>query len=248
MIDFLCPLIPAETSPANGAAAIASSSSPTPAATPAPGLLHTIIYHPYSFGDIVTFGILLLLVVGVGILIGLFLRKGGTEGLTKFFGDFTNVLAYVVVVLAFIGIFWLARTVLGATKDNQDNVKYVFSAILPLLGTWVGTVLAHYFQKENLAAATQSITDLAAKVSGSGADKLQGTLAKNVMIKPDQISTLPDKYIGQKVKDVNAQVLLSELVDHLRNKNKDRLPLFCDNQTDKDQQTYQKNGVAAGVV
>src|SRR6266404_5075879 len=237
MIDFLCPLIPAETSPANGAAAIASSSSPTPAATPAPGLLHTIIYHPYSFGDIVTFGILLLLVVGVGILIGLFLRKGGTEGLTKFFGDFTNVLAYVVVVLAFIGIFWLARTVLGATKDNQDNVKYVFGAILPLLGTWVGTVLAHYFQKENLAAATQSITSLASKVAGT--DKLQATLAKDVMIKPDQTVTLPDKYIGQKVKDVRTQALLSELVDYLKSKNKDRLPLFCDNQTHEDQQTYQ---------
>jgi hypothetical protein len=246
MINLLWPPILAQTSPANSAAAIASSPSPIPTATPAPGILHTIVHHPYSFGDIVTFGILLLIVVGVGILIGLFLRKGGMEGLTKFFGDFTNLLAYIVVVLAFIGIFWLGRTVIGATTGNQDNVKYVFGAILPLLGTWVGAVLAHYFQKENLAAATQSISDLASKVAGT--DRLQATLARDVMIKPDQIATLPDKYIGQKVKDVKAQASLSELVGYLKSINKDRLPLFCDSQTNEDQQTYQKNGVAAGVV
>jgi hypothetical protein len=233
----------AEVSPAAGG----STPTPTPSPLPTPpGLVHLIVHHPYSLGDIVTLVIFTLLVVAVGFVIGVFLRKGGMEGLSKFFGDFTNVLAYVVVVLAFIGIFWLAQAVLGATQGNQDNVKYVFGAILPLLGTWVGTVLAHYFQKENLAAATQSITNLASKVAGT--DKLQATLAKDVMIRPDQIATLPDKYIGQKVKDVKTQALLSELVDYLKSKNKDRLPLFCDNQTNEDQQTYQKKGVAAGVV
>src|ERR1700731_3914700 len=244
MINLFWPLVLAQTSTASGAAAIVPSPS-TP--TPVPSLVHTIAHHSYSLGDIVTLIIFMVLVVAVGFIIGV-LRKGGMAGLSKLFGDFTNVLAYVVVILAFFGIFWLGRSVLNASDANKDNVKYVFSAILPLLGTWVGTVLAHYFQKENLAAATQSITDLASKVAGAGTDKLQATLAKDVMIKSDQILTLPDKYIGQKVKDVNAQLLLSELIAHLKSINKDRLPLFCDNQANVDQRTYQKKGVAAGVV
>lgn len=245
MNHIFWPTILAQASPLNGGSTTAPL--PSPSATP-PGLLHLIANHPYSLGDILALVVFMLLAVAVGFVIGVFLRKGGMEGLSKFFGDFTNVLAYVVVILAFLGIFWLASAVLSASTANQENVKYAFGAILPLLGTWVGTVLAHYFQKENLAAATQSITDLASKVAAGGSDKLQSTLVKDVIIKSDQILTLPDKYIGQKVKDVNAQLFLSELVAHLKSINKDRLPLFCDNQTNEDQRTYQKKGVAAGVV
>jgi F0F1-type ATP synthase membrane subunit a len=88
--------------------------------------------------------------------------------LKDLFGDFTNVLAWLVILLAFISIFLICNV---ALKDKSaDTAKYVFGAVLPLLGTWVGAVLAHYFQKENLAAANQSITDLAAKVVST--DKL----------------------------------------------------------------------------
>jgi hypothetical protein len=112
----------------------------------------------------------------------------------KLFGDFTNVLAWLVIILAFIGIFLLCYVVLKPTT-NKDTTQYVFGAVLPLLGTWVGAVLAHYFQKENLAAATQSITDLASKVTGT--DKLKSTPVKTVMIRPDRIDTLPDNLLGK---------------------------------------------------
>ena len=76
------------------------------------------------------------------------------------------MLAYWVVILAFIGIFVLGYVVLS-WDHSADTTKYVFAAILPLLGTWVGTVLAHYFQKENLAATTKSISDMAKTVSSA---------------------------------------------------------------------------------
>ena len=231
---IIWPTILAQLSPATAG----STPTPTPSATP-PSMLHLIANHPYSLGDIATLFIFIVLVVAVSFVIGLFFRKGGMEGLSKFFGDFTNVLAYVVVVLAFFGIFWLGRSVLGASDANKDNVKYVFSAILPLLGTWVGTVLAHYFQKENLAAATQSISDLASKVAGAGGDKLQSVPAANVMIKADQIETVPPEQLGKKSEDI----LLSDLINHLAKIKKDRVPLFKD-----DQGTYQKLGPADGVV
>ncbi len=242
MNSIFWPTILAQVSPATGGSTPTGSPLPTP-----PSIMHLIFNHSYSLGDIATLFIISVLLIILGLIVGAFFQKGGTEGLTKFFGDFTNVLAYVVVVFAFIGIFWLARAVLGAKDDHSlENVKYVFAAVLPLLGTWVGTVLAHYFQKENLAAATQSITSLASKVAGT--DKLQSTLAKDVMIKPDQIETLPDNYLNQKMTDVNAKASLSELSDHLKDVSKDRLPLFTDNQEKPEDRTYQKKGAPAGVV
>jgi hypothetical protein len=92
------------------------------------------------------------------------------------------------------------------------------------MGTWVGTVLAHYFQKENLAAATQSISDMASKVAGM--DKLKSTPVKTVMIRPERIDTLPDRLLDKP----DDQIKLSELITHLREGIKrDRLPLFKDN-------------------
>lgn len=40
--------------------------------------------------------------------------------------------------------------------DRGSVSQLVFSSVLPLFGTWVGTVLAFYFARENLEAATQS--------------------------------------------------------------------------------------------
>ncbi|MGY4101253.1 hypothetical protein ACW2Q0_17110 [Nocardia sp. R16R-3T] len=40
--------------------------------------------------------------------------------------------------------------------EKGSASQLVFSSVLPLFGTWVGTVLAFYFARENLEAATQS--------------------------------------------------------------------------------------------
>jgi uncharacterized membrane protein len=142
--------------------------------------------------------------------------------LKDLFGDFTNVLAWVVIILAFIGIFFICYV---ALKDKDAGTpRYVFGAVLPLLGTWVGAVLAHYFQKENLAAATQSITDLASKVAGT--DKLKSTPVKTVMIRAERIDTLPDNLVG----NADDKIKLSELVTHMDiTIKRDRIPIFKDN-------------------
>src|SRR5829696_2303043 len=72
---------------------------------------------------------------------------------------------------------WLAAGIVGASilgivvvsivaistagKTRAETSRLVFSSVLPLPGTWVGTVLAFYFARENLAAATESTLRLA---------------------------------------------------------------------------------------
>src|SRR3954451_14190864 len=67
-------------------------------------------------------------------------------------------LAQGIVGVSVIGIVVIsAVAILAAGSGNRAEMsRLVFSSVLPLLGTWVGTVLAFYFARENLQAATDS--------------------------------------------------------------------------------------------
>jgi hypothetical protein len=59
--------------------------------------------------------------------------------------------------------------VVHVPKDDagfEARIKDVSSSILPLLASWVGTILAFYFSKENLLAATDSVTALSKTLAG----------------------------------------------------------------------------------
>src|SRR4029453_16222492 len=60
--------------------------------------------------------------------------------------------------LSVVGIAGAAVfAIIYASDDERDETtRLVFTAMLPLFGTWVGTVLAFYFARENLQAATKS--------------------------------------------------------------------------------------------
>ena len=76
-----------------------------------------------------------------------------------------------LVMGASLGVILLGIIVIGAAAwgGNNSQVKeaaqLIFTSILPLLGTWVGTVLAFYYTKENYEAASR--TTLEAVRSGS---------------------------------------------------------------------------------
>lgn len=210
------------------ATAIASvTPTPTPTATP----FHVVVEQEPCWNSSLGIFIVIAVVLAVVVLLGLARKKSGTGSfMEKLFAHFTDMLAYWVVILAFIGIFAIAWQVIkvgggqpfDATKA-LDTAKFVFGAILPLLGTWVGTVLAHYFQKENLAAANQSITDLAKTVGN--ASKLASLPVKDVMIGPGTIITLPADLQGKQ----DSEIPLKTISDHLKSANRDRLPLFAGN-------------------
>jgi hypothetical protein len=215
-----------------------ASVTPTPTPTPTPALHVVVDQQPFWNSGLSIF-IFIIIAIGVGVVIGLVLPKGGTNGLLgnlfnflngflgklfNLFSDFTNILAYLVIVLAFSGIFWLAHAVLSAGKENLETAKNIFAAVLALFGTWVGAVLAHYFQKESLAAANQSITDLAKTVSNAG--KLASLPVKDFMIGPGKIVTLPPDLQGKQ----NSDIQLKDISDHLKKVKRDRIPLFDGNQ------------------
>src|SRR5262249_10220259 len=71
-------------------------------------------------------------------------------------------IARLVLIISGIGILAIAAAVLsGGILAGADaferNTTLVFTALLPLLGTWVGTVLAYYFSRKNFETASQSV-------------------------------------------------------------------------------------------
>jgi len=92
-------------------------------------------------------------------------------------------LAIGVTVIAVVAVATLAGLIIHNSKDKVDaatSAQNVLSSVLPLLGTWVGTILAYYFSKENFEAATKSVTELAKQLTPQ--EKLRSALATDKMI------------------------------------------------------------------
>jgi hypothetical protein len=107
-------------------------------------------------------------------------------------------LAILIIAVSVGGIVAISVTLLLVvdTSQRSDTAQLIFSSVLPLFGTWVGTVLAFYFARDNLRAATESARSL----SGL-ADQQQIKPVSDVMI-PDSAWLAYDLPAGTKPEDV----------------------------------------------
>jgi len=90
-----------------------------------------------------------------------------------------HVLALGITILSLIGVVVLAVVII-TSKTEQPQANLVLTSVLPLIGTWVGTVLAFYFSKASLETATQSVATIARQLSPE--DKLKSKPVKEAMI------------------------------------------------------------------
>jgi hypothetical protein len=103
-------------------------------------------------------------------------------------------LAAGIVGASIVGIVLISTIAIAAAgNDRAETSRLVFSAVLPLLGTWVGTVLAFYFARENFEAATESTIALAGLETA--------TPVTRVMIRESDVVAY-DLGTGERVEDV----------------------------------------------
>src|SRR5258705_11868852 len=100
-------------------------------------------------------------------------------------GQFVNYLALVIIILSsgiLIVLISMASNNLGA-KDGESfkGVKELLNILLPLVGTWMGTILAFYFSRDNFEAANNSVQQMVKQITTD--EKLQEFKASDVMIK-----------------------------------------------------------------
>ena len=132
-------------------------------------------------------------------------------------GQTRHQLAIIIIALSIIGIsvfaglaIWLA----SSGSDRADTTRLVFSSVLPLFGTWVGTVLAFYFARENLQTATASTLALTGRAQPD-------TPVQQVMIPKSQILSY-DLTGGEDVMAIRLKVLR----DRMTAKGLQRIPIL----------------------
>lgn len=137
----------------------------------------------------------------------------------------------VTLALTVISIVIINHS-LAKGKDDIDTVKEIFHSLLPVLTTWVGTVLAFYFGKENFESANKQINQLVNKITP---DAFKEVPVNQVMIDYDTM---------MKYNDADAAILkvgdlkdtFEKMVDKSRMPivDKDRKPLFILHKTEFD--------------
>jgi hypothetical protein len=75
---------------------------------------------------------------------------------------FREWLATIIVLISVLAVAALGTI---AIHSDRTQAREILTMILPMIGTWVGTVLAFYFGKEQLEAATRSVTAIARELT-----------------------------------------------------------------------------------
>jgi hypothetical protein len=75
----------------------------------------------------------------------------------------------VVILIGIGGIVAISWVALHEASDKDETSRLIFASVLPLLGTWVGAVLAFYFSRENLQAASETTLN-AVRAGGASVD------------------------------------------------------------------------------
>ncbi len=93
-----------------------------------------------------------------------------------------TVTIYVLIITSLILVCGVIILLLKKDKEDPSFAQFkdIVGMLLPLLGTWIGAVLAYYFSKDNFESANKSVRQIVDKITSQ--QKLESVKAKDVMI------------------------------------------------------------------
>jgi hypothetical protein len=120
-----------------------------------------------------------------------------------------------------VGIIMIsAIVIIGAWWKGDANtvgvIEKVFNALIPLFGTWVGTVMAFYFARENYETAAKNTRELVGQL---GDERLKTILVKDAWIPAAAIEAVTVE-VGQE-----GTIKISDMKKKLSNK-VTRIPIW----------------------
>lgn len=142
----------------------------------------------------------------------------------------SKVLVYGTVVLGILAAIIIGTGIVLIYNAGNDDTKIdkavnlltnVFYSLLPVVATWVGTVIAFYFGKANFEAANQSAKDFFSAITSE--QKLRGIKVsdKEVMINFTEI-----KYFNHTSDEEVGKTKVSTLIKFMIDKKVTRLPFI----------------------
>lgn len=96
-----------------------------------------------------------------------------------------NLIAYLIVGSSAVSLVVLAVI---AIYNDKENTMTIFNMVLPVFASWVGTVLAFYFGRENFESANNQVRKIIEHLSPE--ERLDNPV-KNIMRSKSQIITCP---------------------------------------------------------
>lgn len=129
----------------------------------------------------------------------------------------------VVGVTVFIAIYILYNPDKKADGSISLNLSFIGQTLLPLWGTWIGTVLAFYFGKANFEAASKSYQEVIKTLTPD--EKISKLLVKDVMLPLNKIEYL--NLEEEKSKEIKV------ILDYPRFKDFNRFVVFDQNKAVK---------------
>jgi hypothetical protein len=137
---------------------------------------------------------------------------------------FTVLSVITGVALLMIGLPVIANP--ANASGAYQSIKDLFSIVLPLLGTWVGTILAFYFSQTNFDAATKNTIQLHQQFTSSE-EKLKSIKITDKMLAMDQVSAKLTIESGKSEKDYPLTDLI-KIVETADKIPRERLPILDD--------------------
>jgi hypothetical protein len=140
-------------------------------------------------------------------------------------GVITWALAAILAMAALIIVVAGVNAIRVPEKEDQffDIAKYVLGVLLPVIGAWVGTVLAFYFGQVNFEAASKSAANLVRQLSPR--EKLQAEPAGKAMMKINEVTSFkvpPDKTEA----DITIRKLIDDGFEKDKSRPRQRLPVL----------------------
>jgi hypothetical protein len=105
-------------------------------------------------------------------------------------------LAQSITIMSMAGLVIVASVAIFFSENRAETSQMVFTAVVPLLASWVGAVLAYYYSSKSLESATNSVKELVPVE-----DRLRSIPAVDVMIKVADMAYFPPDD-SQKVQDI----------------------------------------------
>ncbi len=109
---------------------------------------------------------------------------------TKDYMSARNVIAFLITLVILVATVYVAIVAvrISSEQDRMEGLKFVAQTLLPLWGTWIGTILAFYFSRENFDAATKSYQNIIESMKPE--EKIAKIMAKDAMLPLEKITYL----------------------------------------------------------
>ncbi len=126
-----------------------------------------------------------------------------------------NLIALITITFTMIGIIAISWFYFSKGGNDPEDAEKIFHSLIPLFATWIGTVLAFYFGRENFEAASNRYEEIIKKLTPEILDDIlvgQLMITKKTMVSKN-VSDIKDKSV-------------KELIEFMNTVDKSRLPIL----------------------